>query len=473
MSKLSRAVLFLLFSISTAAWGQLTATTVVTNRVVIAPTSANDWVDILVNCPNGQVALAGGFDTNNFNNMEVTTLAPTFASAPLAFQNDGVRSAPDGWYASVKNYDTVGRPGTVMVICAPLSSVLTNIASAGVSGGTVQSGGTGSAFANCPSGYSAVGGGVDVNSPGTMKVSGSAPTYQAQFLVERPAGGNPAPTGWAAGIRSEGPAGQMKVAAICAQLVGVFSVSTGPFDIGAGTVSGLSAQCPSGSVLLGGGIDSNAVRRNAVAVSTAMFGSNPQFPDDRATGSYSGATGWYGIYYNYGPGATTGAVAAICANPSPNIVAVFEFYNTNLKHFFRTADPLEAAAIDHGSAGPGWIRTGDDFLAYVAQSASPGFDVCRFYNPSANTHFYTAFASECASLKQPGSGWNYEGLSFRIQLPSQSACPSGTRPVYRLYNNRFQFNDSNHRFTTSAVQAQQLQQQGWTLEGVAFCAIDS
>jgi serine protease len=335
----------------------------------------------------------------------------------------------------------------------------------------VQSGGTGSAFANCPVGYSAVGGGVDVSSPGTMKVSASAPTFQTQFLIERPAGNNPAPTGWAGGIRSEGPAGQMKVAAICAQLTGVFSVSSGQFSIAAGTVSGLSAQCPAGTILLGGGIDSNEVRRNAVAVSTALFGSNPQFPVDRQSGSYSDATGWYGIYYNYGPGSTTGAVAAVCANPSPNVVVVFEFYNTNLKHFFRTADPAEANAIDHGSAGPGWMRTGDDFLAYLAQSNSPGQDVCRFYNPVANTHFYTAFASECASLKQPNSGWRYEGLSFRIQLPGNTACPADTHPVYRLYNNRFQFNDSNHRFTTSAAQAQSLQQQGWTLEGVAFCAI--
>ena len=56
---------------------------------------------------------------------------------------------------------------------------------------------------------------------------------------------------------------------------------------------------------------------------------------------------------------------------------------------------------------------------------------------------------------------------------SGSSCPSGTKPVYRLYNNRFQFHDSNHRFTTLLSEAQALQAQGWTLEGVAFCAINS
>jgi len=36
---------------------------------------------------------------------------------------------------------------------------------------------------------------------------------------------------------------------------------------------------------------------------------------------------------------------------------VVEFYNTNLDHYFITADPNEAAQIDGGSAGPGWSRT--------------------------------------------------------------------------------------------------------------------
>ena len=47
----------------------------------------------------------------------------------------------------------------------------------------------------------------------------------------------------------------------------------------------------------------------------------------------------------------------------------------------------------------------------------------------------------------------------------------GTKPVYRLYNNRFQFNDTNHRFTTDFENVAPLQRQGWTYEGVAFCAL--
>jgi len=78
------------------------------------------------------------------------------------------------------------------------------------------------------------------------------------------------------------------------------------------------------------------------------------------------------------PGAST-------APGSCNIAdIVVEFYNTNLDHYFITADPNEAAAIDSGSAGPGWSRTGETFRS--GGNAS----VCRFYgsqSPGPNSHF--------------------------------------------------------------------------------------
>jgi uncharacterized delta-60 repeat protein len=40
---------------------------------------------------------------------------------------------------------------------------------------------------------------------------------------------------------------------------------------------------------------------------------------------------------------------------------VVEFYNGLLDHYFVSADPNEAAAIDSGAAGPGWARTGQSF----------------------------------------------------------------------------------------------------------------
>jgi serine protease len=52
-------------------------------------------------------------------------------------------------------------------------------------------------------------------------------------------------------------------------------------------------------------------------------------------------------------------------------------------------------------------------------------------------------------------------------------CDASFVPVYRLYNNRFAQNDSNHRFTPSRDAREQMLAAGWRDEGVAFCAYES
>ncbi len=55
---------------------------------------------------------------------------------------------------------------------------------------------------------------------------------------------------------------------------------------------------------------------------------------------------------------------ALCGFTTPTLAAeVIEFYNANLDNYFITADSNEAAAIDGGSAGPGWSRTGSTFAS--------------------------------------------------------------------------------------------------------------
>lgn len=154
---------------------------------------------------------------------------------------------------------------------------------------------------------------------------------------------------------------------------------------------------------------------------------------------------------------------------------VVEFYNTALDNYFITADSGEANAIDSGSAGPGWLRTGDTF------SSGGDTPVCRFYgslSPGPNSHFYTVLASECATLKQqqastPSSQkrWNFESLDFVSTAPLNGACPNGTVPVYRAYNNGFARGvDSNHRITANLASIQKVVARGWSNEGVVMCA---
>lgn len=170
-------------------------------------------------------------------------------------------------------------------------------------------------------------------------------------------------------------------------------------------------------------------------------------------------------------------VVLLTTRPSSPAVfpQVIEFYNPDLDHYFITADSREAAGIDNGSAGPGWIRTG---YSFKSGGSTP---VCRFYgsvSPGPNSHFYTVDADECAGLKQlqaitPATQkrWNFENLDFIATLPTDGTCPIGQMPIYRAYNNGFNRGvDSNHRITGSQAAIQQVVSRGWINEGVVMCA---
>jgi serine protease len=98
--------------------------------------------------------------------------------------------------------------------------------------------------------------------------------------------------------------------------------------------------------------------------------------------------------------------------------------------------------------------------------------VCRFYGTPGigpNSHFYTVDAAECEAVKHD-PGWTYEGTAFFIAAPVDGGCASGTTPVYRAYNARFAQNDSNNRFATDVAVYNAMVAQGWSGEGIVFCA---
>nr|MBP8295529.1 hypothetical protein [Burkholderiales bacterium] len=125
-----------------------------------------------------------------------------------------------------------------------------------------------------------------------------------------------------------------------------------------------------------------------------------------------------------------------------------------------------------GAAGPGWVRTEIDFNAWQDGSAAGG-PVCRFYGTPGtgpNSHFFTADGGECAFVKQD-PGWTFEGLTMRVAQPTAGVCPADTIPVFRVYNNGYPQNDSNHRYTTSRMTREQMRALGWTDEGTVFCVV--
>lgn len=183
-----------------------------------------------------------------------------------------------------------------------------------------------------------------------------------------------------------------------------------------------------------------------------------------------------------GPALAKGTIARYLGE-RPDAVPAIEFYNGPLRHYFLTASTTEAAGIDAGAAGPGWWRTGAvipaflplaaDTLAGLPQAARP---LCRFYGtPGAgpNSHFYTISEAECAKVRQD-PGWSFEHYAFAaypgIVIDGEAGCAEGLQPVWRLYNNRFAQNDSNHRYTTSESTRRQMKNIGWIDEGIVFCA---
>ncbi len=160
--------------------------------------------------------------------------------------------------------------------------------------------------------------------------------------------------------------------------------------------------------------------------------------------------------------------------PGPRQI-VTEYHNTTLDHYFLSSSAEENAYIDAGGAGPGWVRTGESFRTYAPTYCFGGINVFRFYGKGPNSHFFTPDAIECGGLRTRESGWQVEGAAFgATSLPKNGACeyPYLT-PVYRLYNNRWMFNDSNHRYTIRTDIYQQMIGKGWIGEGVAFCVYNT
>lgn len=156
------------------------------------------------------------------------------------------------------------------------------------------------------------------------------------------------------------------------------------------------------------------------------------------------------------------------------LVDAIEYYHASLDHYFVTADANEINKLDTGFF-TGWQRTGQTFK--VADPSTPlagGTPVCRFYgNPlfGLDSHFYSASPAECAAVQQKfPDAWLLESSNvFQVMLPNTTtgACPAGSVPIYRAWNNRV---DSNHRYTTSLATLQSMVAKGYVAEGYGSAA---
>ncbi len=177
----------------------------------------------------------------------------------------------------------------------------------------------------------------------------------------------------------------------------------------------------------------------------------------------------------FAAGVALAAPATAQFPPLPDTAAV-EYYHAAFDHYFVTSLPAEIRALDAGTL-TGWTRTGRGFAVYP--DATPAQPVCRFYIPPqhGNSHFFSASVEECATIRgkigtDPNySGYVYESPSvFRLDLPNTAtgACPAGTSPVYRLWNQRA---DPNHRYATDAGIKAAMVGKGYAPEGYGPAAV--
>jgi len=160
----------------------------------------------------------------------------------------------------------------------------------------------------------------------------------------------------------------------------------------------------------------------------------------------------------------------------PHTATLVEYHNALLDHYFLTMAGPEADGIDHGAAGPGWSRTGASFTVFPDATALTSLfqPVCRFYGTPGigpNSHFFTVDQQECNNV-QRDRGWTLESPSAFFARPGNCGSGSGSEIVlYRLYNNRFAQNDSNHRYVADLALYQSMQAQGWKGEGAQLCVL--
>jgi hypothetical protein len=190
-----------------------------------------------------------------------------------------------------------------------------------------------------------------------------------------------------------------------------------------------------------------------------------------------------------GPG-SSGYLNLLNSTTPPTTVNAVEFYHAGKDHYFNTANPGDIAYLEANSQS-GWFKTGYTFQVYSLNAAPSGtVAVARYYGAQQpdgiykpDSHFYTGSASERQGLDNryrevcpqgqgscAGEAWYFEKDEYRVFLPSNGTCSTGTYPVYRFYNNGYPAKDSNHRYTADTGAAAEMRAKGWQDEGVRMCA---
>lgn len=450
-----------------AAQAQLYRAFSVATSVTFQPGDVAYWK---ADCPDGTAAVGGGV-TASSSSLGVLASGPQLSGAPFwEWPDAAVVIDPDGWVGAAANASPEAEVLTVVALCAPVQGMTTILSSASVADRQRAA-----AYATgCPAGAVVVSGGGATLDPAVV-LDSSAPAIGNDFINNVADGNHPPPTGWIASAANfSGAAAQVRAAALCLPASEIQEAGTvvgtavqGP-DVALGTTS-----CGIGTLAVGAGISEAGPTIGQIQSFAPVFPSLPRFAGARSPGVYETFDAF--LYAWYSPSSTpvTGKFATVCVLPAgtPNAaVRVVEYYNAFFGHYFITPLKVEIDALDAGQF-PGWVRTGQTFLAFSQGTLSTA-PVCRYFRQDVTSHFYSASIAECDAVKD-FTGWIFEtGRLFSGRLPTNletGQCEQGFIPLYRLWNAKV-----NHRYTISLEIRAQMIAQGYVPEGygplgVAMC----
>jgi Repeat of unknown function (DUF5648) len=160
-------------------------------------------------------------------------------------------------------------------------------------------------------------------------------------------------------------------------------------------------------------------------------------------------------------------------------VQVYELHSKRWDTYYYLLTDFEYRLLKKATAttDADWEWTDETFFAEATGNyCSDYLPVHRLEYRGADGYFNQYYTQD---LQVCGQAKSVQGLVSRGQpfwaLPADfswgnpCALAAGP-PVYRLYNNREAQARPNHRYTTRRVLADQLVAQGWTNEGIGFCA---
>lgn len=142
-------------------------------------------------------------------------------------------------------------------------------------------------------------------------------------------------------------------------------------------------------------------------------------------------------------------------------------YGVDKKRVIRHYDVTGKPCPKYWVADSAWKSQFWDKLTASAPAPAPKVTVptitngiYRLYNPNSSEHFYTRSRNEAQNLANVG--WKYEGIGWKAPDTSKT-------PVYRVYNP----NAGDHHYTLSKTERDNLVKAGWRNENTAFYSDDA